>query len=97
MFRGIHVVGNELNLLTLFIVSFALAVVIVLKWMLWRWMIGQIRNLREELPKAIVGELITRDEFKEIWERLMTTEAKLEHVESRLDAHLGTEDNGDDE
>lgn len=89
----VHAVYNEFNVLTLILVLFAVAITMLLTWILWRWMIKEMARLREELPRAIIGVMITREDFGMMWERIAETEAKLENVEARLDVHLGISDN----
>ncbi len=84
----LRVVNDELNLITLMIVVLAVALLIYLGLRLWRMICLERERIRAELPGLIVGELLTRDEFVHLYERIFEIETKLEYIETRLDAHI---------
>lgn len=84
----LHFVGDEINLITL---AFVIVAVLLLIWLgqrLLRQLAAERDLLRAQLPAAIVGEMFTRDEFVQIYERLNNAEAKLEYLERKQDAIL---------
>ena len=84
----LHVITDELNLITLGFVAVVVVVVLVALSRLWRKVIEERDSIRHEMPRAIVGELLSTDEFVALHKRVSEVEIKAEYLETRLDDHI---------